>query len=194
MTKLSAERIKFSSGATSLLLSAVFVVAVFACAMRAGAQSPPLSDTERTAIADTIAQLSREKPAQPRRSIDCEELLRRGRAALPQDVGGRNSPDWNLVSEGQIFSMSTNEKLAEACKWTRSIRQERRSSDDEILDQKIHVLSRDAAYLVSNIRETIHWADGRTTIRPMAITQILARSASGWQQVHTHESWPAEGK
>jgi hypothetical protein len=187
MTRFSAERITRWSGATSVLLGAAIV---FACGTAAGAQSPPLTDAERTAIADTIARLSRDNPTGPQPAVDCGEISRLGRAAVPKGLGGHNAADWNLVSEGRIFPMSSNEERADACRLYLSVRQERRSSSNEILDQKIHVLSRDAAYLVNRLRETIQWTDGRTTVGPMAITQIWARTPSGWQRVHTHESWP----
>ena len=95
------------------------------------------------------------------------------------------------MSEGRIFGSSSNEELAEMCRWNRSVREARLSTQDEILDQQIHIISRDAAYELIIIRETIHWKDGRTTVRPMVISRIWSRGPDGWMRAHVHESWPA---
>ncbi|HEY8165394.1 MAG TPA: hypothetical protein VIF83_07545 [Gemmatimonadaceae bacterium] len=194
MTRFSHQHLRVSRSAALMKAGVAFFIWFFVCAGPAWSQAAPLTDAERAAIADTIGQLSRERPAQ-RQPSDCDDLQRRGRAAIAPGVGGRNSPDWNIVSEGRVFPMSSNEELADACRWNRSVRQSRRAPGiTEIVNERIHVLNRDAAYIVLNITETIHWVDGRTTVRPIAITQIWARRPSGWQRVHTHESWPAEGR
>jgi hypothetical protein len=155
-----------------------------------------LSVAERAAIADTIERLSRQRPDSAAvASVDCDELERRGRAALPQALEGRNAPGFSVVSEGRIYGTSSNEELAESCRWNRNVREARLSTQAEILDQQIHVISRDAAYELISIRETIHWKDGRTTIRPMVITRIWSRGSDGWMRAHVHESWPVgEGR
>jgi len=177
--------------AVSTYVASIATVGALGCAAGPRLAPAALTPAERTAIADTIDRLSRQRtdPA-ALRSVDCDELARRGRAALPAGLTGQSAPDFSIVSEGRIYGSSTNEELAENCRWNRSVREARMSSRDEILDQKIHILNRDAAYLVRSIRETIQWKDGRTTVRPMVITQIWSRGPDGWKRAHVHESWP----
>jgi hypothetical protein len=192
MTRFTGQHVGIWSSAALVQVGVAFLICLFACAASLSAQSAPLTDAERAAIADTIRQLYREVPAR-RAPPDCDDLQRRGRVATPPSVGRRNSPDWNIVSEGRVFPMSNNEQLADACRWNLSVRQSRGApGSSEIVDERIYVLNRDAVYLVSTIKETIHWADGRTMLRTMAMTQIWARAPSGWLRMHTHESWPAE--
>jgi hypothetical protein len=162
-----------------------------AAPVSAQGNAPALTPAERTAIADTIERLSRQRPDSAARPVDCDELARRGRSALPAGLKGRSAPDFSIVSEGRIFGSSSNEELAEMCRWNRSIREARQSTQDEILDQQIHIISRDAVFEVLSIKETVHWKDGRTTVRPMVITRIWSRGPDGWMRAHVHESWPA---
>jgi len=170
----------------------ILVLALGSAGARVSAQSnaPALTPAERTAIADTIQQLSRQRPDSGARSVDCDELERRGRDAMAPGLKRRSTPDFSIVSEGRMFSSSTNEELAEMCRWNRSVREAHQSTQDEVLDEQIHVLSRDAAFEVLRINETIHWKDGRTTVRPMVITRIWSRGPEGWMRAHVHESWP----
>jgi len=151
---------------------------------------PTLSPAERAAITDTIERLSRLRPDSSARPADCDELARRGRDALPADLKSRSAPDFSIVSEGRIFGSSSNEELAEMCRWNRTVREARQSAQDEIVEKHIHIISRDAAFEVLSIRETIHWKDGGTTVRPMVITRIWSRGPAGWMRAHVHESWP----
>jgi len=162
-----------------------------AAPVSAQATPPAPTPAERTVIADTIERLSRQRPDSAARPVDCDELARSGRSALPAGLKRRSAPDFSIVSEGQIFGSSSNEELATMCRWNRSVREARQSTQDEILDQQIHVISRDAAFEVLSIKETIHWKDGRTTVRPMVITRIWSRGPDGWMRAHVHESWPA---
>ena len=172
-------------------LASIAAVGVLGCAVghRHTAAAPP--PAERTAIADKIERLSRQRPDSTARPVDCDELARGGRAALPAGLRGRSAPDFSIVSEGRIFGSSSNEELAEMCRWNRSVREARQSTQDETLDHQIHIISRDAAYELMRIRETIHWKDGRTTVRQMVITRIWSRGPDGWMRAHVHESWPA---
>jgi hypothetical protein len=172
-------------------LVSIAAVGVLGCAVGQRHAPAALIPAERTAIADTIERLSRQRPDSAERLVDCDELARRGRAALPAGLKGRTASDFSIVSEGRIFSSSSNEELAEMCRWNRSVREARLSAQDEILDQQIHIISRDAAYELISIRETIHWKGGRTTVRPMVITRIWSRGPDGWMRAHVHESWPA---
>jgi hypothetical protein len=171
---------------------AIAAVGVVSCAVGQRHALAPLTTADRTAIADTIERLSRQRPDSAARSVDCDELARRGRAALPAGLRGRSAPDLIIVSQGRIFGSRSNEELAEMCRWNRSVREARLSTQDEILDQQIHIISRDAAYELMSVRETIHWNDGRTTVRPMVITRIWSRGPEGWMRTHIHESWPAD--
>jgi hypothetical protein len=177
--------------AVLICLASMAAVVVFGCAVRQRHAPAALTPAERTAIADTIERLSRERPDDAARPVDCDELARRGRAALPTGLQARSTLDFSIVSEGRIFGSSSNEELAEMCRWNQSVREARRSTQDEILDQQIHVISQDAAYEVLSLRETIHWKDGRTTVRPVVITRIWSRGPDGWRRAHVHESWPA---
>jgi hypothetical protein len=172
-------------------LASMAAVGVLGCAVGQRYTAAALTAAERTAVVDTIERLSRQRPDSTARSVDCDELARRGRAALPAASRGRSAPDFSIVSEGRIFGSSSNEELAEMCRWNRSVREARLSTQDETLDHQIHVISRDAAYELMSISETIHWKDGRTTVRPMVITRIWSRGPDGWMRAHVHESWPA---
>ena len=172
-------------------LASMVAAGVLGCAVGQRFTAAALTPAERTAIADTIERVSQQRPDSTTRSVDCDELARRGRAALPAGVRGRSAPDFSIVSEGRIFGSSSNEELAEMCRWNRSVREARLSTQDETLDHQIHIISRDAAYELMSIRETIHWKDGRTTVRPMVITRIWSRGPAGWMRAHVHESWPA---
>jgi hypothetical protein len=172
-------------------LASIVSVGALGCAIGQRHAPAALTPAERTAIADTIERLSRQRPDSAARPVDCDELARRGRVALPPGLRGRSAPDFSIVSQGRIFRSSSNEELAEMCRWNRSVREARLSTHDEILDQQIYIISRDAAYELLSIRETIHWTDGRITVRPMVITRIWSRGPDGWMRAHVHESWPA---
>src|SRR5262245_50572467 len=113
MTRFTGQPVGVWSSAALVQASVAFLICFFVRAGCVSAQSAPLTDTERAAIADTIRQLYRERPAQ-RPPPDCDDLQRRGRAATPPGVGRRNSPDWNIVSEGRVFPMRNNEERADA--------------------------------------------------------------------------------
>lgn len=144
-------------------LASMSGVAVLGCAVGQRHTAPTLTSAERTAVADSIERLSRQRPDSAARSVDCDQLARRGRAALPAGLTGRTAPDFNIVSQGRIFRSGSNEQLAEMCRWSRSVRESRLWTQDDTLDYQIHILDRDAAYELVSISETIHWTDGRTT-------------------------------
>jgi hypothetical protein len=171
-------------------VASIAAVSVLGCAVGPGHAPPPLTTAERTAISDTIERLSQERPDSAARGVDCDDLARRGRDALPAGLRGRSAPDFSIVSEGRVFGSSSNQELADMCRWNQSVREARLSTEDQILNQQIHVIGQDAAYELTSIRETVHWKDGRTTVRPMVITRVWTRGPGGWMRAHVHESWP----
>lgn len=97
-------------------LSSIAAAGVLGCALGQRHAPAALTPAERTAIADTIEGLSRQRLDSAARSVDCDELARRGRDALPPGLKGRTTLDFSIVSQGQIFGSRSNEELAEMCR------------------------------------------------------------------------------
>lgn len=138
-----------------------------------------LTDAERAALADTIGRLHRQTDAAVD-SLSCAELLQPGSLPIAEP--------FNYVIEGMVIEL-TREQWPAACQ---RMKQGVRSARNEIYDQKVHVLGRDAGFVVSRSTYTIRWSDGRTTSGPRVTTTVWSRLAEGWRQVHLHESWPAQ--
>jgi len=71
----------------------------------------------------------------------------------------------------------------------RAVKQDRLSAREEIEEQIVEVLSREAALVVTRGVYTVNFTDGRTSSRSQVVTTLWARPAEGWQMVHLHESW-----
>jgi hypothetical protein len=148
-----------------------------ACNSAESANTQAITDAERAALADTIDRLYRRTDAAVD-SLSCSELT--GPGALPIV-----SP-FLYVIEGQFIELSA-EQWAAACE---QMVQGRLSAHNEIHDQRVHVLNRDGAFVVSRSTYTIRWKDGRTTSQPRVTTTVWSRRPEGWRQEHLHESWP----
>lgn len=153
----------------------VAAVAMFAGCATAGDR--PLTDAERAAIADTIRQLSRETA----RAVDTGEC-----EAAAAAVG----EGFVLAAQGRTIELGSREDMLALCgRW----RQERLSAHEEIDEQTVQVLDRDAAWVLTRSVYTVTFRDGRTSQRPQVVTSVVGRGADGWRLVHLHESWPTEG-
>lgn len=153
----------------------VAAVAMFAACAAAGDR--PLTDAERAAIADTIRELSRETA----RAVDTGEC-----EVAAAAVGG----GFVLAAQGRMIELGSGEDMLALCdRW----RQERLSAHEEIGEQTVHVLGRDAAYVLTRSVYTVTFRDGRTSQRPQVVTSVFERGAGGWRLVHLHESWPTDG-
>jgi ketosteroid isomerase-like protein len=156
-----------------LVLLAAASAFVAACEAR---QEPPITEAERTAIADTIRQL-RDSIVTALDTPQCDIIFPVADDMLSVINGRMRDPPSGPVDR------------AASC-WR--LNERRVSATDEISDERVHVLSRDAAYIVARSTYTTRWRDGRTTTRPNVATGVWARGRDGWQLVHFHESWPVE--
>lgn len=145
-----------------------------------GAPAPaqlPLTDGERATIGDTVRQLYRESSQAFDSDLDCEAIVDR---LAPGGQAG------SFVSQGELFELTSLEELVQMC---RAIRQNRVSAREEIVDERVEVLSRDAAVLITRGVYTVQRRDGQTLVRPQVVTTVWASQDGEWRRVHLHESW-----
>jgi hypothetical protein len=137
----------------------------------------PLTDAERAAIGETIRQLYRESSRTFDSDLDCEEIVER---LAP---GGQTG---SFVAQGRLFELTSREELVQMC---RAIKQNRLAAHEEIEEERVEVLSRDAAVLIARGVYTVQRRDGQTLVRPQVVTTVWARRNGEWRRVHLHESW-----
>lgn len=159
-----------------IVLAAVGV-AVASCRARPAPTPPLLTDAERTTIGDTVRDLYRESSQTFDSDLDCEEIVDR---LAPAGQAG------SFVSQGRLVEPASREEMVQLC---RIITQSRVSADEEILDDRVEVLGRDAVVLVTRSVYTVQLKDGRTTVRPQVVTTVWAGHSGKWRRVHLHESW-----
>jgi ketosteroid isomerase-like protein len=142
----------------------------------------PLTDAERTAIADTVRELYRDGSHTFDAAVDCAEIA-----------------DWLadrasvlFVAQGRLFETGGREDgIMDMCQ---AIKRNRLSAEEEIQQQVVEVLNRDAALVVTRGVYTVRYRDGRTMVRPQVVTTAWSRGRDGWRMVHLHESWPMAGQ
>ena len=147
-----------------------------ACGSPQSATTRAVTAAERAALADTIDRLYRQTDAAVD-SLSCGEMMQHPLPIV--------SP-FLYVIEGEFIELSADQWAA-ACE---QMAQSRLSAHNEIHDQRVQVLNRDAAFVVSRSTYTVRWKDGRATGQPRVTTTIWSRRPEGWRQVHLHESWP----
>lgn len=163
---------------------AVPVLLVLVTLVMGGCQAGPapdrqlLTEPERTAIADTLRRISREASQTFDSDLDCAEIADR----LPISEGFVG-----FVAQGQLMELGGREDMVAMC---RAVKQDRLSAHEEIEEQVVEVLSRDAAFVVTRGVYTVNFTDGRTSSRSQVVTTVWARGTEGWRMVHLHESWP----
>jgi hypothetical protein len=138
-----------------------------------------LTDAERATIGETIRHLYRESSQTFDSDLDCDEIVER---LAP---GGETG---SFVAQGRLFELTSREELVQMC---RAIKQNRLAAHEEIEEERVEVLSRDAAVLITRGVYTVQLRDGRTTVRPQVVTTVWARQDGEWRRVHLHESWQA---
>lgn len=163
--------------AVPLAVLAAGALASAGCAARAPAVPWTGSTAERAALEDTIKRLSRETGA----AFDAADCERLDLAA----IAGR----FVFLAQGRVLELEGPEQMMELC---RRIKRDRLSAHDEIQDQKVELLSRDAAYIVQRSVYTIRMRDGTSIVRPQVVTGIWVRRSEGWRLLHLHESWRPE--
>jgi ketosteroid isomerase-like protein len=165
------------------LIGLAFLVA--ACSAGSTAARPaapgPLMDAERAAIADTLRELYRDGSHTFDAAVDCAEIA-----------------DWLadrasvlFVAQGRLFETGGPQELMDICT---AIKRDRLSAEEEIQEQVVEVLNRDAALVVTRGVYTVRYRDGSTMVRPQVVTTVWSRGRDGWRMVHLHESWPTGGQ
>jgi hypothetical protein len=147
------------------------------CRARPAPMPELLTDAERATIGETIRHLYRESSQAFDSDLDCEEVVDR---LAPAGQFG------TFVAQGQLIELTSREQGVRMC---RAIRQNRVSAREEIVDDRVEVLGRDAAVLVTRGVYTVQRRDGRTLVRPQVVTTVWARKDGEWRRVHLHESW-----
>jgi hypothetical protein len=153
--------------------------AIGGCRARPAPAPEPLTDAERATIGETVRHLYRESSQAFDSDLDCEEVVDR---LAPAGQFG------SFAAQGELFELTSLEEGVQMC---RAIRQNRVSAREEIVDERVEVLSRDAAVLITRGVYTVQLRDGRTTVRPQVVTTVWARQDGEWRRVHLHESWQA---
>lgn len=164
----------------SAMVVAVLLPAISGCAARIEPLSHALTDVERAAIADTIRQLYREGSRIVDSELDCDEIGERMRTGFVASY---------FVAQGRIIDTGESRDGASLCEM---MRRERLSAREDIEEQRVDVLSRDAAVMATRGVYTVNYRDGRTMVRPQVVTVVWTRGPAGWRRVHLHESWPAD--
>jgi hypothetical protein len=164
------------------VLLAVLALGNAGCGARPAAAPELLTDAERAEIADTLRQISREASQTFDSDLDCEEIV--DRLASPRDPG-------YFVAQGRLIEPGNREDAVRLC---RMIKQDRLSAHEDVQEQRVEVMSRDAAVVVTRGVYTVRYRDSRTIVRPQVVTSVWARNADGWRRVHLHESWQVGGE
>lgn len=160
-------------------IPAVLLILAVGCAgsgARTAEEDRPVTADWRAAVADTIrAVLALSQAAHE--SDDCE--------------GGDDSwmPDEGYVHFVALDRVIRLEDPAEILAFCQRLRRDRVSQREEIDEQTVHLLTPDAAYVVTRSVGTTHWRDGRTQVLPTVETAVMARQADRWRVVYKHISW-----
>jgi uncharacterized protein (TIGR02246 family) len=137
---------------------------------------PPLTEAERSEIADTITRLITQT-AQAFNSDDCEDIA---------NVSTLGDARFVLAAEDQIITFESRDQMIAMCT---AIKRDRLSAEEDIQEQTVHVVSADVAYIVTRNVYTMRWRDGRTEVRPGVETAIFAREDDRWRLLYQHQSW-----
>jgi ketosteroid isomerase-like protein len=162
------------------VLLAVLALGNGGCAVRPSIDHRPLTDAWRAAVADTIRTLI-EASAGHNFMDDCETA---GEIAWLPD----QAPLVHFSAEDRIIRLENRDQITAYC---RRIARGRISTHEEIEEQTVHLLSADAAYVVTRSTQTTQWQDGRTEVTPTVETAIVARQGGRWRVVYKHLSWRA---
>jgi hypothetical protein len=162
----------FSSSSLLLLLVAL---GTGGCSAGRAPAPQPLTEPERTAITDTLRQLYREASQTFDSELDCEVIVHRLSSVLA-----------SFVAQGRIIEAGSPEEGVRMC---RMIKRDRLSAREDIQEQNVELLGRDAAVVVTRGVYTVRFRDGRTSVRAQVVTTVWSRSPDGWRNVHLHESW-----
>jgi hypothetical protein len=132
-------------------------------------EPPPLTDTERDEIAETITRMAATIDVKGDRP-ECEAAL--------QVFSGREPV---VASDGQTYR--TTEELKPMCPETAT------PSRFDVEQSDAHVLSRDHAYVVRRGLISFEPAGQTPTRFIYAVTDIFERLGGQWKLAHHHESF-----
>jgi hypothetical protein len=166
---------------TPWIVASLTALTTGGCVTSPASDPQSLSEAERAAIADTVRRTHHEAAQTFDSDMDCTEIV--DRLSVP---GGGET----LAAQGRIIDPGGRDEMVGMC---RMIKQDRLSAHDEIQDERVEVLARDVAYVLTSSVYTVRFNDGRTMVRPQVVTTVWARRSDGWQRVHLHESWQTEG-
>lgn len=146
------------------------------CAARAATDHRLMTDAWRAAVADTIRAVVALSQA-AHESDDCE--------------GGDNSwmPDdghVHYVALDRVIRLESRDEILALCQ---RLKRDRVSQREQIEEQTVHLLTPDAAYVVTRSVGTTQWRDGRTQVLPTVETAVMARQGDRWRVVYKHISW-----
>lgn len=160
------------------VLLALLALGGAGCAMGSTAEHRRMTDAWRSAVADTIRTLIAESQ-QAYESNDCDAA---GDVAWLPD----RAPLVHFSAEDRVFRLENREEIIAYCN---RIAQGRLSTHEELEEQTVHLLTPDAAYVVTRSVATTRSRDGRTEVTPTVETAIAARQRGRWRLVYKHLSW-----
>jgi hypothetical protein len=137
-----------------------------------------LKDEWREALGDTV----RDIVTATQQAYETGECETAGAASwLPE-----SAPLVYFAAQDQLIRLETEDQIVAYCN---RLSTGRGSTHEDIQEQTVHVLSPDAAYVVTRSVQTTQWQDGRTDVRPWLETAVLARQGGSWRLMYKHLSW-----
>ena len=163
---------------TPAVLLALVALGSAGCTVQPTADHQPMTDTWRAAVTDTILALVAAS-AGVNFFDDCQTA---GDAAWLPD----QPPLVHFSAEDQVIRLHDRNEIIAYCN---RIAQGRVSTQEEVVEQSVHLPSSEVAYVVSRSNQTTQWQDGRNETIPVVETAIAARQAGRWRILYKHLSW-----
>ena len=148
---------------------------VSACAPRGPSAAAPLTAAERDAISDTIRRRYREMSELFRSKYDCDE------------IGGHiGAQRGSVATQGRLIDLPGPAEAVAMCRMSKG---DRVAGRESINDERVEILGRDAAMLITQSLYGEEFRDGSIVVREKVVTTVWVRSDSTWRRIHLHESW-----
>lgn len=146
-----------------------------------GADERLRPDTSHAATEDAIRTVIAES-AKAYGSNDCE----RGADApwLPDQ-----EPYVHFAAQDRVITLATRDEMVAYCQ---KLTQNRASVLEDVVQQTVHFVTPDVAYVVTRSNQSTQWRDGRTEVKPVVETAIVAEQGGRWRVIYKHLSWREE--
>ena len=146
-----------------------------ACAPRGVSGVAPLTAAEHAAIGDVIRRRYRELSELLRSRNGCDEI--------GSYIGAQHG---SVATQGRVIDVPGSTEAVTMC---RTLKGDRVAAREFINDERVEVLGRDAAMLITQSLYAEDFRDGSTVVREKVVTTVWVRSDSTWRHIHLHESW-----